>query len=142
MCIKETMRIHPLVCFLPRQTDRPIQIDGKWIPEDTLMLINIWTLHHNPNVWTDPMVFDPERFNIDNSKGRALHAYMPFSLGERSCIGKHFAMNEMKTVLARLVHKFEFTIDPAFELRLTPGLILRAETDIPILFKPRCERIM
>ena len=88
------------------------------------------------------MVFDPERFSPENSQGRALHAYMPFSMGDRSCIGKHFAMNEMKTVLARLVHRFEFTIDPTFELRLTPGIILRAETDIPILFKPRYQRII
>ena len=140
MVLNETMRMYPPAWFLARQTDRPIQIDGKWVPEDTAVTISVWNLHHNPVLWKDPFTFDPERFTRENSKKRALFTYMPFAIGDHSCIGKHFAMNEMKTVLARIVHRFELSIDPTYELKLYPSIVLRTDPDIPIMFRERSDK--
>lgn len=50
----------------------------------------------------DPLKFDPTRFLDENSK--TIHPYqnIPFSAGRRSCIGRHFAMQQLKVVACRL----------------------------------------
>ena len=50
--------------------------------------------------------FDPE--NFAPNKSIKPFTYMPFMVGPRSCIGKHFAILEMKVVLAKLIRSFEF----------------------------------
>ena len=52
-------------------------LTGTWIG------IAIYACHHNPNVWKDPDVYDPERFTVENSKDRHSHAFVPFSAGPR-----------------------------------------------------------
>uniref|UniRef100_A0A452HKN6 Uncharacterized protein n=1 Tax=Gopherus agassizii TaxID=38772 RepID=A0A452HKN6_9SAUR len=84
MCIKESMRIFPPVPFVGRQLSKPITFhDGRYLPEGTLVGINIYLIHRDPSLWKDPEVFDPMRFSPENSSKRHSHAFMPFSAGAR-----------------------------------------------------------
>lgn len=57
-------------------------IMGHFIPKDTLILSNIWAVHHDPTIWEDPFKFNPYRFLSDNTKTLIDHeGYMPFSIG-------------------------------------------------------------
>ena len=49
----------------------------------TCIGIAIYACHHNEKVWPNPEVYDPERFNSENSKSRHPHAFVPFSAGPR-----------------------------------------------------------
>lgn len=62
------------------------------------------------------------------------YKFMPFSNGPRNCIGRKFALLEMKVVIAKLLKTFKFELDPnqgkiQTSLRLTlkpePNPILR-----------------
>jgi cytochrome P450 len=64
-------------------------------------------MHRDPALWHNPLVFDPERFSPQSSKGRDRWQYLPFGGGPRSCIGDHFAMLEATLALATIIRRTE-----------------------------------
>ncbi len=87
------------------------------IPKGTIVVINLWTLHHDETFWHDPDVFRPERF-LDED-GQLLPPdhpnrkhLMPFGAGPRVCLGEVFAMTRLFLWTAAIVNKFEITPSP------------------------------
>jgi cytochrome P450 len=82
-------------------------------------------IHRDPSVWgEDAEEFRPDRFLPENSRGRAPHSYKPFGTGERACIGRQFALHEAVLVLARLLHRYDLTGNPDYELVISERLTL------------------
>ncbi|XP_043846343.1 cytochrome P450 4F11-like [Dromiciops gliroides] len=136
MCIKESLRLYPPVVTVIRCCTKDIQLpDGHIIPKGVRCLVNIFGTHHNPAVWTKPEVFDPYRFDSNNSQKISPLAFMPFSAGPRNCIGQNFAMSEMKVVLALTLLHFRVFSDGYLPQR-KPELILRAEDGLWLRVEP------
>ncbi|XP_061197451.1 cytochrome P450 4F1-like [Saccostrea echinata] len=137
-CIKEGMRLHCPVPFIARSNTAPITIEGHKIPAGTNLVANIWCLHHNPMVWgQDHMEYKPERFSKENLAKMDSFAFLPFSAGPRNCIGQHFAMNEEKIVLAKLLHRFSFSLDKDHEVEHNAVAVMRALNGIQLYAKER-----
>nr|XP_010328491.2 cytochrome P450 4F11-like [Saimiri boliviensis boliviensis]XP_039322761.1 cytochrome P450 4F11-like [Saimiri boliviensis boliviensis] len=127
MCIKESLRLHPPVPAITRRCTQDVVLpDGRVIPKGVSCLISIIGIHHNPTVWPDPEVYDPFRFDPENSKERSPLAFIPFSAGPRNCIGQTFATAEMKVVLALTLLRFRVLPD-RIEPRRKPEMVMRAE---------------
>ncbi|EHB14400.1 Leukotriene-B4 omega-hydroxylase 3 [Heterocephalus glaber] len=138
MCIKESLRLHPPVTGISRCCTQDVVLpDGRVIPKGVTCLISIFGLHHNPAVWPDPEVYDPFRFDPENSKDRSPLAFIPFSAGPRNCIGQTFAMAEMKVALALTLLRFRVLPDNKdTEPLRKPELILRAEGGLWLRVEP------
>ncbi|KAI8085855.1 cytochrome P450 [Gilbertella persicaria] len=104
MIMKETMRRHsPVYNTTLRTALEDIEIAGHFIPKGSEFAVDIYNLHHNPDVWSDPYKFDPDRFlpggEADQQEGVA---WAPFSNGGRQCIGMNFSLAEQRVVLSMM----------------------------------------
>lgn len=96
-------------------------------------------MNHDPDIFFQPEKFIPERFNSKNKYNA--FSYIPFSAGQRNCIGQRFAMLEMKTVIVKVLSTFEITLpDDGERLILIPELVMKSKNGITITFKSRIEK--
>jgi len=56
MFIKEAMRFYSPVPMVGRFSSSPITLDGHVVPPNLRVDINLYAIHHNPDVWKDPEV--------------------------------------------------------------------------------------
>ncbi|XP_031777513.1 cytochrome P450 4AB6 isoform X2 [Nasonia vitripennis] len=137
LCIKESLRLYPSVPFISRGVTKDLHLKNYIVPKGTLIQINIFSLHRDPNFWPDPEKFDPDRFLPDRFQGRHPYSYIPFSAGPRNCIGQKFAMMELKAFIAHLISEFYLEpIDLAHEVLITPDLVLRPARPVKVKIVP------
>ncbi|XP_035702071.1 cytochrome P450 6k1 isoform X2 [Folsomia candida] len=139
--IAETLRLYPGVPRLERKCvlDYPIPNSTHVIPKGTIVIVVAESVHKDAQYWTNPLRFDPDRFNLENKAIQNNNAYMPFGIGPRNCIGIKFALVETKLALATLVKHYEISgtettqdyvpVKDLFGYKTHPDLKLR--------FKPR-----
>ncbi|CAK9231142.1 unnamed protein product [Sphagnum troendelagicum] len=111
--IKETFRFHPAAAFLiPHMSLKSCQVAGYSLPPKTQVIVNLWAMGRNSDVWERPLEFDPECFlehpEIDwNGSSFEL---LPFGSGRWSCPGQPLAELVIQLALAHLVHSFDWSL--------------------------------
>ncbi|XP_011864532.1 PREDICTED: cytochrome P450 4C1-like isoform X1 [Vollenhovia emeryi] len=136
-CIKEALRLYPSVYFISRVTNEEVQLKSYLIPAGTVVQLNIYGVHRDPNFWPNPEVFDPDRFLPENIRNRHPYSYIPFSAGPRNCIGQRFAMLEMKAMMSHLIHNFYLEpVDYLKDLVIKGDLVMRSSNPMRVKFIP------
>ena len=117
--ITEVLRnssIGPLA--IPHKAVCRTSLMGYTIPEGVNIFINLWAIHHDPDMWEDPFAYKPERFLT--ADGKLLEAdhprwrmVMAFGAGPRNCIGEAFARRHLFTFITSLCQRF--TMKPSDE---------------------------
>ena len=116
--IKETLRLYPPVSSI-REGEPGFAVaddQGRLFPtEGFLVWANPQAVHRDPEYWSKPDEFWPERWlTIRNDPRHPIKgAWRPFEYGPRNCIGQELAVIEMKVVLVMAVRRF--SIEPAYE---------------------------
>lgn len=97
---------------IPHQTLRDCNFEGYHVPKHATILINLWHIHHDSEIWDDPWSFCPERFLDD--KGDLLPPEHPvrqnlltFTAGHRSCPGETLAKSRMFLYLSSVLQSFD-----------------------------------
>ncbi len=86
-CMKESIRLYPSVANFRRQISEEVQLGDYILPVGASVSVQVYALHHNEEIFPDPLSFKPERFQMEQSIGRHPFAFIPFSAGPRNCIG-------------------------------------------------------
>ena len=107
--LKETLRLHPPLRAISKTCIQDCVVPGGYkIRKGHVCSISIANMHINPKVYPQPLVFDPDRFLPEEEQKRSRFSWLPFSTGPRACIGMAFALQEAKTALSMLLHRFKF----------------------------------
>ncbi|GFU45719.1 cytochrome P450 2J6 [Nephila pilipes] len=108
--IYEVMRQNTIVPIsMLRCTSKRTQIAGYDIPKDTIVMPNIWGVHHDPKDWDDPFIFKPERF-LKDGKAVKPQAFIPFSYGRRNCPGEDMAIIMVFLFFTSLMQRYSITL--------------------------------
>ena len=105
--LREALRLQPPAAGVARLATRDMAVGGYRVEAGSLMAAGVYALHRDPALWDRPLVFDPDRFSPEASKGRERWQFIPFIAGPRSCIGEHFAMLETTLAMATIVRSIE-----------------------------------
>jgi len=120
--IKETLRLNSPSMIIERHLTSDLHLEGVVIPEGTNVIVSSPTLHKDPNYFPEPSKFDPERFAMTSNQS-AFH-FLPFSAGPRGCIGRAFAIRELKLVLSIVVRALKLeSVTPLEGIRLEKGTL-------------------
>jgi len=170
LCVMfETLRHFPPVVGIPKCTINGEQtLLGKYyIPKGATVMYDVINLHRNPKYWgEDADSFNPSRFDGRNSTEKSIEkdtgddapgatldkikmprrgAFVPFSEGARSCLGRKFAQVEFVACLVMVIRgwrielKDDWTRKEAFDVlnKSTTMITLAPPTEIPLVFRQR-----
>jgi cytochrome P450 len=120
--IKEALRMHPPVPIVLRRLTGPLTIGGVSCARGEVVGIALYALHFNPDIWTEPHLFRPERF-LDSRISP--FEYAPFGGGYRRCIGAAFANSELSIAIATIMKTLELRMPARDRARPAPRGVAR-----------------
>jgi cytochrome P450 len=135
--VEEAIRLYPPAWITNRQALYDDEILGYHIPAGAFVMISPYVIHRHPDLWENPLDFDPDRFSPERSEGRPRYAYFPFGGGPRQCIGRDMALVEAHLILATIASRYRLrlaseniAVEPEALATLRPrgGLPMRVET--------------
>ncbi|MEV1286588.1 cytochrome P450 [Micromonospora sp. NPDC049679] len=129
--LKETLRLWPTApAFAVQPHEDETTLGGRYrVRRGQILVVLTPTLHRDPAAWgPDAEAFDPDRFAFDRAQQLPPNAWKPFGNGQRSCIGRGFALQEATLFLAMLLQRFDLSAaDPHYELKIKQTLTIKPE---------------
>lgn len=102
---KEVMRMRTVT---PVSVARTLLEPALGLPAGTVVLVDAYTLHRDPELHPQPGVFRPERF-LDG--GPPSYSYLPFGGGAHRCVGAALATLELEIAIEAITERFD--LEPA-----------------------------
>ncbi|XP_042150444.1 cytochrome P450 3A14-like [Ixodes scapularis] len=112
--MNETLRLYPpSLTFHTRTAKNSFEYKGTTFKAGTCIMAPVMQLHRDPQYWTDPNKFDPDRFSPENEGTYCKRAFQPFGVGPRCCVGYKLALFQVLYFTARMVQNFKMELGDA-----------------------------
>ena len=112
--VRECERLHPPLIILMRKALKPMAYRDHIVPAGTLAMVSPAVSHRLPHVFADPDRFLPDRFAPPACEDQQhQYALIGFGGGKHRCMGKHFAILQIKAIWTVLLDRFDFRLDGA-----------------------------
>ncbi|XP_076375886.1 cytochrome P450 9e2-like [Megalopta genalis] len=115
--ISESQRRHSALVFLKKVCTNECELTGSdglsiRMKPGMEVYIPINPIHHDAEYWSNPEVFDPDRFSEERKQDIEKMTFLPFGEGPRMCIGLKIAMLMMKSCLATFLNNYKIEMSP------------------------------
>ncbi|KAF7987614.1 hypothetical protein HCN44_003477 [Aphidius gifuensis] len=138
--IMETLRMFPPVPAIARQLNEDVKLaSGDYtLPRGSTVIIPPFQIHRLEEYYPNPEIFDPDRFLPENTQNRHYYAYVPFSAGPRSCVGRKYAMLKLKVLISTVLRNYKIVSNLSEkDFQLQVDIILKRADGFPIMIEPR-----
>ncbi|ALG85716.1 cytochrome P450 [Gordonia phthalatica] len=138
LIMRESLRLCPPVPAQPRMAVKDTQVQGFYIPKGTMVSIPQLINHRDPQYYSHPEVFDPERFSPERAedKGHRM-AWTPFGGGVHKCIGLYFAQMQIKTVMHHLLRSYEWSVPDRYTMPMDYSALPVPKDKLPVQMRRR-----
>lgn len=139
-CLMETLRMYPPVPIIARSLKQDLKLASSdlVVPSGATIVVATYKLHRLESIYPNPDVFDPDNFLPERQANRHYYAFVPFSAGPRSCVGRKYAMLKLKIILSTILRNFRVISDlKEDEFKLQADIILKREEGFQVRLQPR-----
>lgn len=105
----ESMRLYPPAWAMGRMSTKAVTLGPYRIPPGAHFFMSQYIISRTPELYPDPLRFDPDRFTPEAKAARPRFAYFPFGGGSRQCIGESFAWMEGVLAIATIARQWRMT---------------------------------
>ncbi|MEH1128142.1 cytochrome P450 [Micromonospora sp. CPCC 206061] len=109
--LSEVVRLYPLWLVM-RRSVTDVRIGDVPLPRDTQVILSPLAMHRDPELFADPLSFDPDRWLPERAAAIPKHAFIPFGSGNRQCIGDGFGWTEAMIALTTIAARWRLTPVP------------------------------
>ncbi|RUP32313.1 MAG: cytochrome P450 [Mycolicibacterium sp.] len=128
--IQEALRLGGPTPAVMRIARQDMAVDGFRVEAGSMLMVGVYAMHRDPQLWYRPLEFDPDRFS--DGRSRMQWQFLPFGGGPRSCIGEFFALTAATLELASIVRHCRLTSRSA-TFPITAPLTIVPDGPIPAL---------
>ncbi|KAG4080699.1 hypothetical protein HA402_013229 [Bradysia odoriphaga] len=134
-CLKESMRLTPIIAGNVRAAGRDLVLQGYQIPKGTDCIMGTVTLLRDDKFVEQPNEYIPERFLKESQGGcpnaKDIHPFLmlPFGFGARACIGRRFAEMEIEVLTIRLLRQFKIEWNHG-PMKFANGLVITPASNL------------
>jgi cytochrome P450 len=129
---EEVLRLYPPIPFLTREALREEDFHGCRIRKGSLIVVCPWLLHRHRLIWHNPDHFIPERFMPGGFRPSSKFAYIPFSIGPRTCTGMTFGMTEAILCIATIAQAYMLRFEASHRVDVVCRLTVRPGEKLPM----------
>lgn len=134
--LSETFRLYPAFPMYFRSSIDADTVGEYDLPAGAQLVISPYATHRDPRYWTDPEVFDPDRFSAERFDASARRAYYPFGMGQRRCIGEPMSLAFAQLAMATIAQRFVVRPERA-EVSGRYAMTYQPKDGLPAILEPR-----
>lgn len=111
VAIRETIRLTLNGTALRRNLAEEWKVEDKSLARGDFVAYSLSDVHLNPDIYTNPMVFDPDRFGPGREEDKKEQfGYLGWGVGRHPCTGMKVAKLELKVLTAMFLAGYEIDI--------------------------------
>lgn len=135
--VNETLRLKPAgPMMVPHEASEDCKVGGYEIKKGTMLMVNAYRIHRDPDTWVEPERFEPERYEEGKyDAGKTLI----FGMGRMRCPGEALARRVVGSVLGAMVQCFEWERigDGLEDMTESTAVAMGKEVPLEAMYRPR-----
>lgn len=136
--IQETWRLFPPIPMIGKKPQEDIPLEDCTLPSGCTTLLCIMAIHRDETQYKNANDFNPDNFLPENIKQRNPYSFIPFSAGQRTCVGQRYAHLLIKVTLTYILRRYQVSSErPISQYKLAGQTSLKMKNGFMISLKDR-----